>query len=78
MKTAISIPDSVFTPAERLAKELEMSRSELYTRAVQEYVAEHRHMKVREKLDQVYGSQPSTVDPVLCDLQAASLPPEEW
>ena len=78
MKTAISIPDSVFTPAERLAKELEMSRSELYSRAVQEYVAEHRHMKVREKLDQVYGSQPSVVDPVLTDLQAASLPPEEW
>jgi metal-responsive CopG/Arc/MetJ family transcriptional regulator len=78
MKTAISIPEDVFTPAERLAKELRMSRSELYTRAVQDYVAEHRHLKVKEKLDQVYGSQPSTVDPVLRDAQSAALPREEW
>ncbi len=35
MKTAISIPDDVFTSADRLAKQLRMSRSELYVRAVQ-------------------------------------------
>ena len=55
-----------------------MSRSELYTRAVQEYVTEHRHLKVKEKLDQVYGSESSSVDPVLRDAQAASLRREEW
>ena len=78
MKTAISIPNEVFVPAERLAKELHVSRSELYTRAVQEYVSEHRQGRVRETLDQVYGTQPSAVDAVLDKLQSASLPPEEW
>jgi hypothetical protein len=38
VKTAISIPDEVYEAAEKLADELKMSRSELYARAVSEYV----------------------------------------
>ena len=41
MKTAISIPDDVFTQADALARELKQSRSQLYARAVREYVARH-------------------------------------
>src|SRR6266511_1777128 len=41
MKTAISIPDDVFEEAERLATELQTSRSQLYSRALQEFVARH-------------------------------------
>jgi hypothetical protein len=41
MKTAISIPDDVFHLAEAAAKRLEMSRSELYTRAVQAFLDHH-------------------------------------
>jgi metal-responsive CopG/Arc/MetJ family transcriptional regulator len=41
MKTAISIPDEVFEEAERLAIELQTSRSQLYSRALQEFVARH-------------------------------------
>jgi metal-responsive CopG/Arc/MetJ family transcriptional regulator len=36
MKTAISIPDDVFAAAERLARRLKKSRSELYSRALRE------------------------------------------
>ena len=64
--------------ADRLAKRLHMSRSELYTRAVDEYVGEHRHSRVREKLDEVYSAEPSTVDPGLLNAQSASLPEEDW
>jgi metal-responsive CopG/Arc/MetJ family transcriptional regulator len=39
MKTAISIPDRVYGEAERLAKRLKKSRSQLYSEAVAEYVA---------------------------------------
>lgn len=78
MKTAISIPDSVFSQADSLAKRLHMSRSELYTHAVEEYVGEHRHACVREKLDAVYSTEPSAVDPHLLNAQAASLPKEDW
>ena len=38
MKTAISIPDEVFRAAERAAKRLGMSRSELFSRAAIEFL----------------------------------------
>jgi metal-responsive CopG/Arc/MetJ family transcriptional regulator len=41
MKTAVSIPDDVFEEAERLAADLETSRSQLYSRALREFVSRH-------------------------------------
>lgn len=41
MKTAVSIPDDVFEEAERLAMDLQTSRSQLYSRALRELVASH-------------------------------------
>jgi metal-responsive CopG/Arc/MetJ family transcriptional regulator len=51
MKTAISIPDDVFQDAEHLAHKLKKSRSELYSRAVREYVARYASDRVTEALD---------------------------
>jgi len=53
MKTAVSIPDKVFADAEQLAKTLKTSRSQLYSRALQEYVARHAPDEVTEALNQV-------------------------
>ncbi len=78
MKTAISIPDEIFVSADHLAKRLNMSRSELYTRAIQQYIAESRHVGVKEKLDQVYASENASVDPAVLNAQAISIPMEEW
>lgn len=78
MKTAISIPDEVFQSADELARRLGMSRSELYTTAVAEYIAEYRATGVRERLDQVYGATGSELDDSILELQDASLPQEEW
>jgi predicted transcriptional regulator len=80
MKTAISIPDSLFQEAERLAKTRGWSRSELYANAVTAYVNSERFAGVREKLDSVYGhnEEDSAIDPLLADAQARSLPGEKW
>jgi metal-responsive CopG/Arc/MetJ family transcriptional regulator len=78
MKTAISIPDEIFVSADHLAKRLNMSRSELYTRAIQKYVAECRNLGVKEKLDQVYEFEQATIDPAILNAQAISIPEEEW
>ena len=78
MKTAISIPDDIFISADHLAKRLNMSRSELYTQAIRRYVVESRHMGVKEKLDEVYASENSSIDPELLNAQAISIPEEEW
>jgi antitoxin MazE6 len=80
MKTAISIPDSLFEEADRLAKRRGWSRSELYANAVTAYVNNERFSGVREKLDAVYGNneEDSAIDPFLADAQARSLPREKW
>jgi len=54
MKAAVSIPDDVFRDAERLAAELKTSRSQLYARAIREFVARHSSERVTAALDAVY------------------------
>jgi metal-responsive CopG/Arc/MetJ family transcriptional regulator len=54
MKTAISIPDDVFREADDLAHKMKKSRSEIYSRAVREYVARHAEDRVVAALDAVY------------------------
>ena len=78
MKTAISIPDETFREADLVAKKLGMSRSELYARAVRLFLEAQRRTRVTERLDAVYDTERSELDPVLTALQAASLPKEEW
>ena len=80
MKTAISIPDSIFEEAERLAKIRGWSRSELYSNAVSSYVNSERFLGVREKLDAVYAqnADDSAVDSLLVKAQSRSLPKEKW
>jgi metal-responsive CopG/Arc/MetJ family transcriptional regulator len=78
MKTAISVPDEVFTRAEVFARRRHMTRSALFALAVDEYVQHHRADDVTRRLNEVYPKEDSTLDPVLEQLQALSLPKEEW
>src|SRR4051794_23854947 len=50
MKTAISIPDEIFEEAERLAKHVKRSRSEVYSRALAEYVRARTGRRIRHAL----------------------------
>jgi len=78
MKTAISIPDRLFKKADQIAHSLGLSRSELYSRAVESFVESHDSSRIRAALDQLYAEQSSGLDPVLGTLQAAALSKEEW
>jgi len=78
MKTAISIPDPIFKAAEKLARRLGFSRSELYTKAVSEYIQKHRNDKVTEKLDDLYSTEVSRLDSRIQALQSDSLDKENW
>jgi len=80
MKTAISIPDSLFSAAERLARRMGISRSELYQRAMDSYVKRHEQRSVTEALNEVYEleSNPSRLDSALELMQYSSLLGEEW
>ena len=78
MKTAISIPDAVFEAAEETARRLGISRSRLYSQAVERFVSEARRSDVTERLDEIYDDQPAKVEPLLEALQLASLEGEDW
>lgn len=73
MKTAVSIPDPLFKAADRASKKLKVSRSKLYAQALEEYLRSRTSMTVREKLDEVYGSEPSRIDPELAEMQRKTL-----
>lgn len=80
VKTAISIPDSLFNAAEKLAKRLGISRSELFQRAMRSFLEGHKQESITETLNAVYDKQDDMVglDPVLEYLQGASVSREEW
>jgi len=52
MKTAISIPDKVFKAAEKHAKRMRKSRSQLYAEAMAEYLSRHVPDEVTEAMNQ--------------------------
>jgi predicted transcriptional regulator len=56
MKVAVSIPDPIFEEAETLARRLKTSRSEIYARALAEFVGEHAPDRVTETINQVVDS----------------------
>jgi metal-responsive CopG/Arc/MetJ family transcriptional regulator len=80
MKTAISIPDSVFRSAEELAARLGVSRSELYAKAVASLVEKHREDLITSQLNQVYGpgGQESSLEPDVASIQHRSLKSGKW
>ena len=78
MKTAISIPDDVFESADELAEELGVSRSELYSTAVAEYLAKHRAQDVTAKLNEVYAKEPSGLPAEIRKAQARSIGKSDW
>jgi metal-responsive CopG/Arc/MetJ family transcriptional regulator len=78
MKTAVSIPDPIFHAAESLAQRLGMSRSELFSRALEAYLETHKHDSVREALNAIYSQESSSLDETLAQMQWASLPKEDW
>ena len=75
MKTDISLPNSILEATDALAGQLGISRSELFRRAVEEYVESHRykHDHVRETLDMIYSQESSELDEALAQMQFASL-----
>lgn len=78
MKTAISLPDLVFKEAESLARQLGISRSELYTNALKVYLRKYNRDRILDKLNQIYSEESSELDPVLAKMQFMSLLSENW
>jgi antitoxin MazE6 len=78
MKTAISVPDALFEEGERLAQQLGVSRSHLYTAALREYLKRHDSDAVTRRLNEVYGLESSDPDADIMKIAARVLPTDSW
>jgi metal-responsive CopG/Arc/MetJ family transcriptional regulator len=54
IKTAVSLPQSVFTQTEGIAKEMKISRSTLVTRALQEFIHRYQNQQLLSALNTAY------------------------
>ena len=78
MKTAISLPDGLYSAADSLAGRLGVSRSELYATALAEFVAKHSEAEITARLDRLYEGEACGLDSVLHDVQRQSLGSDRW
>jgi predicted transcriptional regulator len=63
MKTAVSIPDELFAAAEKLAGELELSRSALYAKALKEMIQRLNDEAFTAQLNAALAQHPVEPDP---------------
>ena len=78
MKTAISVPDEVFDGAEDLARRLKVSRSELYSRALREFLARHSPERVTRALNDVCDELDTRSDVFVASAARELLRRDEW
>jgi hypothetical protein len=64
MKTAVSIPDNIFEDAEIMTKKLGLARSQLYVKAIQEFIDRHNKDYVTEKLNTLYSEENKSEEPL--------------
>jgi len=73
MKTAISIPDELLSDIERTAKKLGIPRSQLFARALEEFITNHAPQDVTARINQILETENSSVDAHLAAMQAATM-----
>jgi len=80
MTTTIVLPDMLVEKSDRLAARLGLSRSELYEMAIAQFVRteQPKSPTLRERFDAVYQNEDSRLDPLFVEMQARSLPEDEW
>ena len=78
MKTAVSLPDDLFRRAEAAARRLRVSRSQLYARAIEEFLKVPQGNAITERLNDVYSRMPAKVEPALQRAQLKSLKKDVW
>jgi len=77
MKTAVSIPTPLFQQAERRARNLGISRSELYARALERLLRQEPDLDVTKALEAVYLSEDSSLNRPLARAQRRATA-EKW
>jgi len=78
MKVAVSVPDRIFEAAERLAKQRNVPRSQIFAEALAAYLESRGSEAVTSKLNEIYGREVSAVESGLAQAQLDSVSHEAW
>ncbi|HXJ41845.1 MAG TPA: hypothetical protein VNH18_21385 [Bryobacteraceae bacterium] len=78
MKTAVSMPDELFQLAEASARRLKVSRSELYAKAIAEFLKQQDDSAITERLNDLYSKHPAKVASGLHHAQLKSFGKDSW
>jgi metal-responsive CopG/Arc/MetJ family transcriptional regulator len=78
MKTAVSLPDELFRLADAAARRLRVSRSELYAKAISEFLKGQQGNSITERLNDLYSRRAAKVDSGLNRAQLKSLNRDAW
>ncbi len=78
MKTAISLPDKTFEEAEKLAKQMGISRSKLYVKALEQYLKQNGVQAEIEAFNRVYDKVDGRLDPALKAAARRTFESNEW
>jgi hypothetical protein len=62
MKTAISLEARLLEEADRTARSMGLSRSRLFSLALEHYLRHRRQEQIVEKLNEVYSDHPDPID----------------
>jgi metal-responsive CopG/Arc/MetJ family transcriptional regulator len=78
MKTAISLPDTVFEMADSLAEKLHVSRSQLYVMALEKFIRENQESDTTNRINEFIDKNGQPVDDVLLNLAVTDMKKVEW
>jgi metal-responsive CopG/Arc/MetJ family transcriptional regulator len=78
VRATISIPEGLFKQADSAARKLKVSRSQLYTRAIREFLDRRRADAITTKLNEIYSREPATIDPAFARAQFEAIGKERW
>lgn len=58
VKTAISVRDALFKQAEQIASEMSISRSSLFSLALEEFVQRYKNRQLLAQINSAYSEEP--------------------
>ncbi len=78
MKTAISIPEPIFQAAEKYAKRMQKSRSQLFSEAMTEYLERHAPNEITRTLNETVETVGDVHNAFLKKASHVLLEQSEW
>lgn len=78
MRITIAIASQLVEAAGELAATMGITRDELFVIAIETYIKSQPQSQVTRALNEVYQTQSLALDPVLWQMQFASLPEDDW